>query len=162
MPTTLGRRRHLIDLGHTDARPHGVGDWTAASGYEFGRTFPVAEPFTAAFIANDAMAVGFIGALAERGYDVLRDVSVVGFDDVPEAQFLRPGLTTVRQDFGALGEAALTVILEVLDGPGTGRSPAPLEPTLVERGSSARVAGSRDEPARPVASATAPATAHGS
>jgi DNA-binding LacI/PurR family transcriptional regulator len=159
--------RHLIELGHRDiahlagpmhspdalariegwraelaedgliARPHGVGDWTATSGYEFGRTFPVGEPFTAAFVANDQMAIGFIGALAERGYSVPGDVSVVGFDDIPEAQFVNPALTTVRQDFGALGRSALSLVLEVLDDVDDVRSADPLATTLQTRRSSA-------------------------
>ena len=159
--------RHLIELGHRDiqhlagpmhspdaqariegwraelaedglvARPHGVGDWTAASGYQFGRTFPVAEPFTAAFVANDQMAIGFISALTERGYSVPGDVSVVGFDDIPEARFVAPGLTTVRQEFGALGQSALSLLLEVLDGGEDVRSADPLPTALQVRGSSA-------------------------
>ncbi|WP_431246585.1 LacI family DNA-binding transcriptional regulator [Leifsonia xyli] len=159
--------RHLIELGHRDilhlagpmhspdaqariegwraelaedglvARPHGVGDWTASSGYQFGRTFPVAEPFTAAFVANDQMAIGFISALTERGYRVPGDVSVVGFDDIPEAQYVHPGLTTVRQDFSALGQSALSLVLEVVDGGEDVRSAGPLPTALQVRGSTA-------------------------
>jgi len=158
--------RHLIDLGHRDiahlagpmhspdaqariegwraelaedglvARPHGVGDWTAAGGYQFGRTFPVAEPFTAAFIANDQMAIGFIGALVERGYSVPGDVSVVGFDDIPEARYVNPGLSTIRQDFAGLGRSALDLVLAVLDDEEAVRSAEPLPTTLTVRRSS--------------------------
>ena len=58
---------------------------------------------TAVFCGNDTMALGVIRALTERGLRVPEDVSVVGFDDVPEAGFFRPPLTTVRQDFDEVG-----------------------------------------------------------
>lgn len=131
-----GWRAELAEDGLV-ARPHGVGDWTASSGYQFGRTFPVGEPFTAAFVANDQMAIGFISALTERGYSVPGDVSVVGFDDIPEAKYVQPGLTTVRQDFSALGQSALSLVLEALDSGENARPTRPLPATLQARRSSA-------------------------
>jgi len=67
-------------------------------------------------VANDQMALGLVRALREQGRRVPEDVSVVGFDDLPEAEFFWPALTTVRQDFGELGRRVMDVISRVLAG----------------------------------------------
>lgn len=114
-----------------------TGDWTAASGYRIGREVLPYRDFTAAFVANDQMALGFIKAARELGIDVPGELSVVGFDDVPEAEYFEPPLTTVRQDFGRVGRRAVEVLLAALAGD---PSPAPelLVPELIAR-ASARV-----------------------
>jgi DNA-binding LacI/PurR family transcriptional regulator len=71
---------------------------------------------TAVFVANDQMALGFLRALREEGRRVPEDVSVVGFDDLPEAEYFLPALTTVRQDFAELGRRVMDVLNRVLDG----------------------------------------------
>src|SRR4051812_1227060 len=63
------------------------GDWTAVSGYELGHAMQL-EPGIAAFASNDQMAIGLLAALRERDLRVPDDISVVGFDDVPESPFL--------------------------------------------------------------------------
>ena len=68
------------------------------------------------FAANDQMALGLLCALRELGRRVPDDVSVVGFDDVPEAPFFTPPLTTVRQDFAHVGQVAMRVLLDQLAG----------------------------------------------
>jgi Transcriptional regulators len=78
-----------------------AGDWSARSGYEIGLQLARRPEVTAVFCANDHMALGLLRALGEQGRRVPEDVSVVGFDDIPEAAFFRPPLTTVRQDFGS-------------------------------------------------------------
>jgi DNA-binding LacI/PurR family transcriptional regulator len=98
------------------------GDWTADSGFEIGRalTRDIANhpdpglPFTAVFSSNDQMALGLIHAFREAGLDVPRDVSIVGFDDIPESAHFWPPLTTVRQDFRALGVRCVTMLLEAI------------------------------------------------
>jgi DNA-binding LacI/PurR family transcriptional regulator len=61
------------------------------------------------------MALGFIHGLAERGLSVPGDISVVGFDDVPDAAHFLPPLTTVRQDFAALGALAVRSIIAAIN-----------------------------------------------
>ncbi|WP_422934494.1 LacI family DNA-binding transcriptional regulator [Sinomonas sp. P47F7] len=98
------------------------GDWTAAGGYEAGLALAddVASQApgapTALFAANDQMALGVLRALHERGVSVPETVSVVGFDDVPEAGYYIPPLTTVRQDFEELGRRALAILVAEIEG----------------------------------------------
>ena len=91
--------------------PHG--DWSAESGYRLGPELGV-EPGDAVFVANDHMAIGLFSSLRERGLQVPADVSVVGFDDVPEAGYLYPPLTTVRQDVAAKGHLAAGMLADAL------------------------------------------------
>ncbi|MBI5161120.1 MAG: LacI family DNA-binding transcriptional regulator [Micrococcales bacterium] len=92
------------------------GDWTADSGYAAGRELLPARNFTAVFASNDQMAIGLLHAARELGIDVPVDLSVVGFDDIPEARHAAPPLTTVRQEFGGLGEAAISRLIALIDG----------------------------------------------
>ncbi|MFT4221215.1 MAG: substrate-binding domain-containing protein, partial [Microbacterium sp.] len=85
------------------------GDWSSASGHAAGAL--LAADATAVFAANDQMALGLLRALADAGRAVPDDVSVVGFDDVADAADYRPPLTTVRQDFDALGERAVAALV---------------------------------------------------
>ncbi len=93
-----------------------AGDWSASSGYEMGRRLAGEPGLTAIFCGNDTMALGVIRALVERGLRVPEDVSVTGFDDVPEAGFFLPPLTTVRQDFGEVGRQALRTLVDRMSG----------------------------------------------
>ena len=88
------------------------------------------------FVANDQMALGVLRALTSPGRRVPEDVSVVGFDDLPEAAYFTPPLTTVRQDFVELGTRAIGLILRVLAGEREASVPL-VEPTLVVRSSTA-------------------------
>jgi DNA-binding LacI/PurR family transcriptional regulator len=96
--------------------PELTGDWSAQSGFEAGLLIADDPSTTAVFVANDAMALGLFKALHERGRRIPEDVSVVGFDDAPEAAYYWPGLTTVRQDFTELGTRAVELTLRALDG----------------------------------------------
>jgi DNA-binding LacI/PurR family transcriptional regulator len=95
--------------------------------------------FTAVFIGNDSMAIGAHTALRERGLHVPNDVSVVGFDDVPESAHFAPGLTTVRQDFHLLGRLAVEYIISMIENPETPVHQRILQPSLVVRGSTRRL-----------------------
>jgi DNA-binding LacI/PurR family transcriptional regulator len=77
------------------------------------------------FVANDDMAIGVIRALDEAGRRVPEHVSVVGFDDIPAAEYLAPPLTTMRQDFGAHASAGLARLTRYLDDPDSPPEPAP-------------------------------------
>lgn len=110
------------------------GDWSPASGYDLGRSLDLAGA-TGIFVANDLMAIGVLSALRERDLVAPQDVSVVGFDDLPESAFLMPPLTTVRQDFASLGSLMMQKVLLAIEEPETVTESTPLPTTLVMRGS---------------------------
>lgn len=108
------------------------GDWTADNGLKLGRQLAKARDFTAVFVANDQMALGLMHAFGELGIRVPADVSIVGFDDIPEAAHFTPPLTTVRQDFTELGRRLMATLSAVLDGRIV-TEPVKTKPLLVER-----------------------------
>lgn len=157
--------RHLLDLGHrtvchiagpsdwleaeqrlagwrstlhaAGARvtPPIPGDWSPRAGYESGRLLP--EGVTAVFVANDQMALGLLRFLVETGRGVPGDISLVGFDDVPEAPYFTPPLTTIRQDFGEMGRRSLHLLLgEIESGTRSARRET-VTPELIVRGTTA-------------------------
>ncbi|WP_441247612.1 LacI family DNA-binding transcriptional regulator [Kitasatospora sp. McL0602] len=134
----------LAEAGVAAPRPL-PGDWSSRSGYEAGRRLAVDRDVTAVFCANDHMALGLLWALHEAGRRVPEDISVVGFDDIPEASYLVPPLTTVSQDFGGLGRRGLELLVAQLDDAPVDRSGAPssvlVAPELVVRLSTAAAPG---------------------
>ena len=92
---------------------------------------------TAIFVANDQMALGLLRALHEAGREVPGDVSVVGFDDIPEAAYFTPPLTTVRQDFNEMGRRSLRLLLETMEPSGTRLPHLEVTPELIVRSSTA-------------------------
>jgi DNA-binding LacI/PurR family transcriptional regulator len=116
-----------------------AGDWSPRAGYEIGQSLAGHPDATAVFCANDHQALGLLRALHQRGVRVPEDVSVVGFDDIPEAEYFSPPLTTIRQDFDEVGRRCVAALLELLDAERSSApaSPSPVKPTLVVRDSSA-------------------------
>src|SRR5215207_1485097 len=92
------------------------GDWSAASGYEQGRKLAARDDVTAVFAANDQMAMGILRAFHEAGREIPGDVSVVGFDDVPEAEFQMVPLTTVGVDADQAAQRILAELLQMIEG----------------------------------------------
>ncbi|MCC2031461.1 LacI family DNA-binding transcriptional regulator [Microbacterium allomyrinae] len=130
-----GWRDALVDAGLPIGTPV-VGDWTSDYGYSYGTTYDFTG-VTAVFAANDQMALGVVHGLSERGLRVPDDISVVGFDDLPDARHFLPPLTTVRQDFSALGALALQIIIAAIEGEEAAEHDI-IEPLLIVRGSTAR------------------------
>jgi LacI family transcriptional regulator len=95
-----------------------------------------AEPVTAVFALNDLMAIGAMRALADAGARGGVDISVIGFDDIPLAGDITPGLTTIRVPMEELGRRAVAVLGEPDDGDDGGSELIPCE--LVVRGTTAR------------------------
>jgi len=131
--------REMIFSAGFEEFPIIEGDWTTDSGYAAGlRLDPRA---TAVFSANDQMSFGLVHALADQGKSVPGHVSVVSFDDTPESRHSLPPLTTVHQDFGAVGRLAVKVLVARIAGE---QAPPndPIVPWLVERSSTARLRAS--------------------
>jgi LacI family transcriptional regulator len=108
-----GWRAALEDAGAKVPEPL-EGDWTPALGYAAGRELVARGDVTAVFAANDQMAMGVMRAFYEAGRQIPGEISIVGFDDIPEAEHLLIPLTTVRQDFGATGRRAVAELLSRL------------------------------------------------
>jgi DNA-binding LacI/PurR family transcriptional regulator len=138
--------RHLLDLGHRTvhhvrgpqnwidaaARVRGwsetvraaaaprprplVGDWSAHGGFVAGTRLARDPEVTAVFAANDQTALGVVRGLLDAGRRVPEDVSVVGFDDTPESAYFAPPLTTIRQDFGEVGQRCVALLHDVIEG----------------------------------------------
>jgi DNA-binding LacI/PurR family transcriptional regulator len=135
-----GQRRagwqHAHEQRHVLPGPELNGDWTPRSGYEAGLRIAEDPDVTAVFAANDQMAMGLVYALHEKGRDVPGEISVVGFDNVPEAPYLWPALTTVDQEFSLLGRRAVELTLRALAGEAD-PSTELIRPELVVRDSTA-------------------------
>jgi LacI family transcriptional regulator len=93
---------------------------------------------TAVVLGNDAMAIGFMRTLQSHGVHIPKDVSVVGFDDIPSASMYFPGLTTVRQEMREIGEAACHFVLRSVEAKSTTGSTHLYPMTLVVRESTGK------------------------
>ncbi|HEY3502348.1 MAG TPA: LacI family DNA-binding transcriptional regulator [Actinocatenispora sp.] len=137
----LGHRRIATVTGPTDLKPAAerlagycrevarhrlpcpeayvvAGDFFADSGAAaMRRLLALPEPPTAVFVAGDAMAIAAVQAAQEDGRSVPADVAVVGFDDIDAAGLLRPGLTTVAQDYRRFGSTAVALLAELAAAP---------------------------------------------
>ncbi len=113
-----------------------VGDWSAEFGHRTALELARARDFTAVFASNDQMALGLLHGFHRLNVRVPEDVSVVGFDDIPESAYFCPPLTTVRPDFSELGRRCMALLHDQLTGvelPPDGR----ISPVLTVRESTA-------------------------
>jgi len=117
---------------------HASGDYSVESGELAAGTVLDAgggrAPFDAVFAACDRMAIGALRALKRRGFDVPRDIEVVGFDDVEPAGLVDPPLTTIAQPAFEMGRSGASLLLRLIDGERPRSRIKILEPTLVVRG----------------------------
>ncbi|MFV2024632.1 LacI family DNA-binding transcriptional regulator [Micromonospora sp. LOL_028] len=127
-----GWEQTLRDAG-AEVPPLVPADWSAASGYRAGQMLARMRDVTAIFAANDHLALGILRALSERGRRVPDEVSIVGFDDVPEAAYFTPPLTTVRPDFDAVAKASLALLLRQIESGARSDERHTIEPALVHR-----------------------------
>jgi DNA-binding LacI/PurR family transcriptional regulator len=92
---------------------HYEGDWQADSGYLYTRQLIAdGKSFDSILVAGDQMALGVLRALAEFNYKVPEQVSVIGFDDLADCAYFSPPLTTIRQEFSAIGQIAVDLALD--------------------------------------------------
>lgn len=94
------------------------GDFRQLGGYQAaGQLLALPDPPTAIFAANDHSAFGAMDAARDHGLAVPRDISIIGFDDIPQAAVVRPALTTVRQPLVEMGRSAARMLLELIENP---------------------------------------------
>jgi DNA-binding LacI/PurR family transcriptional regulator len=113
-------------------------DWSSEGGFA-GMMKLIADgrKFTAVVAANDQLALGAIAALEGAGFRVPAQVSVTGFDDMPETRFFRPSLTTVRIDFEKIGELGVRSLLTWIEQGRMDAQHFTIDPDLIVRSSSA-------------------------
>ena len=93
-------------------------------------------PFDAVFAGNDIMAVDLMSELRGSGREIGKDLLIAGFDDIPLARYVSPGLTTVHSDITRLGSTAALMMLRMMKGEQLDRDDSLIiEPTLAVRGS---------------------------
>ena len=96
--------RHALAAHRLPLGPACDGEWSAEGGYRAARKLLETKArFSGIVAANDQMALGVLEGFAEAGVSVPGDVSVIGFDNMPESRYFRPPLTTVHHDFDLLG-----------------------------------------------------------
>jgi len=138
--------RDTLEEAGVEVPPPLVGDWTPLSGYRAGQELAGrvaasgarrrSADVTAVFVANDQMALGVMRAFREAGLSVPGQVAIAGFDDIPEAEFFAPPLTTVRQDFAAVGQASIRLLVSRLESSGLPDDErVVIEPRLIVRSS---------------------------
>jgi LacI family transcriptional regulator len=93
------------------------------------------NPPTAIFASNDVMAMAAMDAVREKGLRVPEDISILGFDDIPQASLVRPALTTVRQPLEQMGRVATQMLLEILHNPNSKPKRIELPTELIIRNS---------------------------
>ncbi|WP_406864802.1 LacI family DNA-binding transcriptional regulator [Streptomyces sp. HUAS MG47] len=138
---TAGWRAVLEENGMDPPRVL-AGDWSPLSGYRAGQELAGlalarrgATPVTAVFVANDQMALGVLRALREGGIRTPGQVAVAGFDDIPEAEYFPPPLTTVRQDFAAIGRRSIGLLVDHIEGRARKAEHLLVQPQLIMRAS---------------------------
>lgn len=134
-------RSALLDAGvPVDPELITTGDCRTEDGYrQATRLFALPEPPTAIFAASDQQATGVYDAARDHGLSIPDDLSVVGFDDLPSASWLRPRLTTVRQPIRAMAATAADMLLKRIDADGPSSSRVELATQLVVRESTRSV-----------------------
>ena len=121
-----------------------VGDWTPQSGEQAFYALLTAYPeMDAVFVSNDQMAMGAIRAATDLNVRIPEDIAMAGFDDIPEAAFTQPRLTTIRQPVVEIGRLSVVKLTERIADPGEAAAdghtpPALLQPELIVRASSQR------------------------
>jgi DNA-binding LacI/PurR family transcriptional regulator len=111
-------------------------DWSFRSGYQAAQELLARGPlFSALFVHNDQMAIGALRALHEAGCRTPEDVSVVGYDDIPMAEYCQPPLTTIRQPMREVGALATRLLIQAVEKPGAPQKELLLKTELILRDS---------------------------
>jgi DNA-binding LacI/PurR family transcriptional regulator len=114
------------------------GDFNVKAGLAHARTLlRLTDPPTAIFAGNDLQAMGVYQAVSEAGLRIPRDLSVVGFDDLPPVQWISPPLTTIRQPLTEMAAAAATMVVALAQGDDLATDRIELATNLVIRASTA-------------------------
>lgn len=126
----MARHGLMVESSWIPRAPNNLG-----GGRQAGEALLAAHPDVTAVIAyNDAMALGLIGLLGERGRSVPDDVSVVGFDGIQFGAVMQPVLTTIATDFARLAEVAIDELTRLIEGESDARPRRSVIETVLRRG----------------------------
>jgi DNA-binding LacI/PurR family transcriptional regulator len=140
-----GWREALTEAG-LEAPPVIRAGWSAAAGHAAGRQAARRPECRAVFAAGDQIALGVLRAMSEAGRTAPADVSVIGFDDLPESAFLSPPLTTIRLDLAAAARTAVGILLGTHAPESTVIDPSLVHRQTVGSASAGRSQSRRREP----------------
>jgi DNA-binding LacI/PurR family transcriptional regulator len=119
-------------------------DWVIRAEHSYLGAFPATQGWlalppdrrpTAVVALSDLMAIGVMNAAANAGLEVGRELAVIGFDDAPITDYLRPPLTSLRQPITEVGERAVTMLIDLVRGEMPSPAHVLLKPQLIVRGS---------------------------
>jgi DNA-binding LacI/PurR family transcriptional regulator len=127
--------RATLEKAGREVPPVIAADWTSEAGYRAGQMLARMPEATAVFAANDHLALGIMKALRDLGHEVPDRFSLVGFDDIPEAAYFSPPLTTIRPDFAEVAQRAVDAIVTWRAQGGAAPQVAAVPPTVVLRDS---------------------------
>ncbi|MGW8226088.1 MAG: LacI family DNA-binding transcriptional regulator [Anaerolineales bacterium] len=140
----------LIEANKEVRDEHWVeGNWSSESGVQaIEQLFEQYPEMDAVFIANDQMALSVLQYACRKGLSIPDDLGIVGFDDIPEAAFFWPPLSTIQQDQHNVGELAVEEIIKIIESYRNEHEPVRpklimLTPTLIVRKSSLKTGGKR-------------------
>jgi len=150
-----GWRDALAEAG-VEAPPVARAGWSAAAGYAAGQALARRPECRAIFAASDQIALGVLRAMSEAGRPTPGDVSIVGFDDLPESAFLSQPLSTIRLDLAAAARAAVEILLGTRT-PQLYDEPSVIDPLMVRRQTVGWPSSGRSGRAHPRPRATSPA-----
>jgi LacI family transcriptional regulator len=115
------------------------GDFWQPSGFSATQSLlALPDPPTAIFASNDVMAFGVMEAVRDRGLRIPEDVSIVGFDNIPQAEHVSPQLTTIEQPLADMGREAARMLLAMIQEPNRPYQRVELPTRLIERASTRR------------------------
>jgi LacI family transcriptional regulator len=144
-PLSVGCAQERLDGYAAALRAHGLaydpalvvgGDFLEASGHSaLHELLKLDQPPTAIFSSSDSMAIGAMRAAVEAGLRVPEDLSIIGFDDIPEAAAHSPALTTIRQPLQEMGRIAVRLLIEHIENPDRMATHIELPTQLIERAS---------------------------
>ena len=131
----------LQTTGLTPVEVVEAAEWMPQEGYMAAKELlERGKTFTALVIANDYLALGASMALREHGFNIPQDISIVGFDDAPDSAYYTPPLTTIRQDYDALGHHSIRYLVELIQNQDTPAHQRVLMPQLIVRQSTRTIA----------------------
>jgi LacI family transcriptional regulator len=109
------------------------GNFTVDGGYKAAKKLLGKNMPSAIFVSNDSMAIGAIQAIREAGLKVPKDISIVGFDDIEMAKYIRPALTTIRMDLLEMASIAINALIRSIESNSSFSACYTVEVDLIER-----------------------------